>query len=68
MHEQRDAGKDEKQAAAKLGVSVHTVRAWRFQGKGPAYARMGRRCIYFDADLDAFIEQCRIQPHNGNAA
>lgn len=61
-------GFDEKQAAKKLGVSVFTLRAWRCQGKGPSYVRMGRRCIYFDTDLNAFIDQCRIKPCGGHAA
>jgi len=61
-------GMDERVAASRLGVSVHTMRAWRCQGKGPVYARIGRRCVYFDQDLDSFIEQCRIQPHRGDAA
>lgn len=65
---QNRQGMDERVAATRLGVSVHTMRAWRCQGKGPVYARIGRRCVYFAADLEAFIEQCRIQPFNGNAA
>jgi len=64
MNTQGLYGKDEKKAAEKLGVSVHTMRAWRCRGKGPVYAKVGRRVLYFDPDLDAYLESCRIQPVN----
>lgn len=57
-------GMNEKKAAEKLGVSVHTMRAWRFQGKGPVYTKLGRRVLYLPTDLDSYLESCRIQPVN----
>jgi len=57
-------GMDEKRAAEKLGVSVHTLRAWRHRGRGPVYAKAGRRVLYLDPDLDAYLEGCRVQPVN----
>jgi len=57
-------GLDERRAAEKLGVSVHTLRAWRCHGKGPVYAKAGRRVLYFDPDLDAYLAGCRVQPVN----
>lgn len=57
-------GIDEKQAALKLGVSVHTLRMWRHRGKGPVYAKVGRRVLYFDTDLDSYLAACRVQPVN----
>uniref|UniRef100_I2PWM9 Helix-turn-helix domain-containing protein n=1 Tax=Desulfovibrio sp. U5L TaxID=596152 RepID=I2PWM9_9BACT len=58
-------GMDEKKAAVKLGVSVHTLRMWRHKSRGPVYARIGRRCVYIEKDLDAFLESCRIKPVDG---
>jgi len=57
-------GMDEKRAAEKLGVSVHTLRAWRCRGKGPVYAKAGRRVLYLPPDLDSYLESCRVQPVN----
>lgn len=70
MNSQGLYGKDEKSAAAKLGVSVHTMRAWRCRGIGPVYAKVGRRVLYLDQDLDAYLAACRVNPVNvaGGAA
>ena len=57
-------GIDEHRAAEKLGVSVHTLRMWRHRGRGPVYAKAGRRVLYFDPDLDSYLAACRIQPVN----
>ena len=32
----------EIEAAGRLGLKVATLRAWRNQGRGPAYVRLGR--------------------------
>lgn len=64
MNTQGLYGKDERAAAEKLGVSVHTMRAWRCRGQGPVYAKVGRRVLYLDQDLDAYLAACRVQPVN----
>jgi predicted DNA-binding transcriptional regulator AlpA len=43
--------------AALYGVSLQTVRNWRWTGEGPRWVRVGARCIrYRAADVQAFIE------------
>jgi predicted site-specific integrase-resolvase len=55
---------NEKQAAAMLGVSMKTLQAWRFQGKGPAYCKLGRAVRYLPQDLTDYAQGARIQPRN----
>jgi len=51
----------QKDAAAKLGLSPHTLRAWRGKGWGPAYVKLGTGRSspvgYTEAALEAFIAQ-----------
>ncbi len=47
-------------AAACLGLSVHTLRKMRSAGTGPSYLRMNRSCRYRLADLHAYIEKSAV--------
>lgn len=60
-HENR--GITEADAAYRLGLKVATLRAWRRQGRGPAFLRLGRAVRYLPADLDAFAASSRLVPH-----
>ena len=53
---------NETQAAARLGLKVATLRAWRNQGRGPAYVRLGRAIRYLTADLEDFLTSNRHSP------
>lgn len=53
----------ETEAAARLGLKVATLRAWRTKGRGPAYVRLGRAIRYLTADLDEFLHANRHNPH-----
>jgi DNA-binding transcriptional MerR regulator len=44
-------------AAERLQTPVGTLRYWRHKGIGPRSARIGRRVVYRESDLEAFIEQ-----------
>jgi len=46
---------DETRAARILGLSVKTLRRWRWAGKGPAFRKIGRAVRYANSDLEAFI-------------
>jgi len=50
------------QAAKFLGLSVSTLRNWRFLSRGPAYHLLGRRIVYFQDDLEAYIAAHRVDP------
>ena len=52
----------EAEAAVRLGLKVPTLRAWRNQGRGPAYVRLGRAVRYLAADLGEFLTSNRHTP------
>lgn len=49
---------DERLAAEYLGVSVHSLRRWRVYGGGPRFLKMGARCLYPIAELEAYQASC----------
>lgn len=44
------------EVAEKTGVSENTLRFWRLQGRGPKSAKLGRRIVYKEADVDEWLE------------
>ena len=52
----------EAEAAARLGLKVATLRAWRHQGRGPAFVRLGRAIRYLSTDIDEFLAANRHRP------
>ena len=52
----------EGDAAARLGLKVATLRAWRHRSKGPAFVRLGRAVRYLSIDLDEFLRANRHAP------
>lgn len=44
-----------EEAAAYLRVPVNTLRAWRYEEKGPLSATFFRRVMYRRRDLDAWV-------------
>jgi hypothetical protein len=45
----------EKDVAKLTGISVHTIRQWRFARKGPTYQKIGRRILYSRTDVMEFM-------------
>lgn len=58
---------DEHEAAARLGLTVATLRRWRWARRGPAWVKVGAAVRYSPTDLAEFIDAGRQQP-NSNAA
>lgn len=56
----------EAEAAARLGLKVATLRAWRHQGRGPAFVRLGRAIRYLSTDIDEFLAANRYHPTSGD--
>ncbi len=50
---------DEHEAARILGLSVKTLRRWRWAGKPPRFLKIGAAVRYDPTELAAFIEAAR---------
>ena len=57
-----------KEAAAYIGASESTLRYWRACDEGPRSYRLGRRTLYDQADVDAWIEAQKAATSRGGAA
>lgn len=44
-----------REAATFLCLSPGTLEVWRSQGRGPMYAKLGRRVVYDRIDLEKFV-------------
>lgn len=45
------------EVAELTGLPVNTLRFWRHQGTGPRSIRLGRRVVYRECDVVAWIEE-----------
>jgi predicted DNA-binding transcriptional regulator AlpA len=48
-------------AALKIGLAKSTLAKLRLSGKGPTFIKLGRRVVYRQADLIAWIEMHRFR-------
>ena len=54
---------NERQVSEITGFAVQTLRNHRFQSVGIPYLVVGKRAIrYRPADVQAYMEKCRINP------
>jgi hypothetical protein len=65
-----DTPKTNEEAAAILRVKPSTLVAWRHQGRGPRFLKIGRSCFYREADLLAWLDAQAVipAPKNGITA
>ena len=49
------------EVAEQLRRPVATLRHWRWVGTGPASFRLGRRVVYREEDVTAWVEDQRKQ-------
>jgi hypothetical protein len=54
--------RDSAQEAEYLGVSEHTLRQWRWLGKGPRWVKVGRHIRYPRADTQRWLDQGADSP------
>ncbi len=52
----------EKELAARLSVSLHTVRNWRYTRQGPTPYKIGERAVRYDPDEVEEWMATRVDP------
>jgi predicted DNA-binding transcriptional regulator AlpA len=67
MNEQQTRALTEQEVAKRFGLSVATLRAWRWKRKGPRFVRFGRAVRYLPADLDQFLEENSVETKSDTA-
>ena len=45
---------NQRQLAARMGISARTLERWRWIGGGPRYLKIGGRVVYRLEDIEAF--------------
>ena len=51
---------DEHGVAARIGISINTLRCWRLERNGPPFHRFGRLVRYRTEDLESWAEGNRV--------
>lgn len=45
-----------REVADRTGIPEGTLRFWRHQGTGPKSAKLGRRLVYRESDVEGWID------------
>ena len=56
---------DSPRAAEYLSVTEQYLRRLRHEGKGPRYAKLGRRAVYRVEDLEAYVNARLVSTAGG---
>ena len=54
-----------EEAATLLRVPQKTLATWAHLGRGPAYYRVGKRVLYRESELLAWLDAQRVSPQDG---
>jgi len=55
----------ENQAAQTLALSPKTLQSWRWRRIGPPYLKISVAIRYRRRDLETWLDQRTVQPHDG---
>jgi hypothetical protein len=53
---------DDRTLAERTPISRVGWQTWRARGEGPPYHKVGRRCLYKWAEVEAWLESKRVEP------
>jgi predicted DNA-binding transcriptional regulator AlpA len=56
---------NEHQVSSMTGLSLGSLRNWRWLGKGPVYVKIGRSVRYKESDILEFMEAHMVSPNKG---
>ncbi len=59
---------NERELAIRWATSVKTLQAWRQQGRGPRYIKMGRAVRYSIASIEQFESKSLVSSTSAEAA
>lgn len=48
-----------KEAAEMIGVKPETLEVWRVYGKGPRFCKVGRRVVYPEDEIKAYLDSLK---------
>jgi predicted DNA-binding transcriptional regulator AlpA len=49
---------NDNEVAEELGISVSTLRKWRYSGQGPRFVKLGASVRYKPEDITRFLASC----------
>ena len=52
----------ENETAIFFGLTLKGLQAQRYRGEGPAYHKIGKKVLYNEEDILAYVKQTRIDP------
>lgn len=56
-----DANMTQDELAGELKVPPRTLSQWRYLGRGPAYVKVGGRVRYRRSDVEAWMQDNRVE-------
>jgi hypothetical protein len=59
---------DDRELERRTPIRRITWQTWRRQGSGPAFYKLGRRCVYRWSEVVAWLESHRVGGAGGSGA
>ena len=68
MNDPQSRALTEREVAARLGLSVATLRTWRMRHTGPRFVRLGRAVRYLENDIDEYVGAHAVDPKDDRSS
>jgi len=57
---------DQKGASVYLGIPERSLESWRYRRIGPSFYRVGKRIVYDESDLAAWLAARRVSTRDSD--